>query len=98
MKMPNGIGNLIIAIFIAGLTVLLSVIMITTYSETGKTEERGGFSKQSSYVEQHAVEETGAVNLVSSIYLGYRAFDTLGETIVLVLVVSGAVMFIGRRT
>jgi len=38
------------------------------------------------------VKETGAVNLVSSIYLGYRAFDTLGETVVLLLAVSGIMM------
>lgn len=38
------------------------------------------------------VEETGAINLVSSIYLSYRVFDTLGETIVLLLAVSGIIM------
>lgn len=43
------------------------------------------------------VAETGAVNLVSSIYLGFRAFDTLGETIVLMLAVSGVVLLVGRK-
>lgn len=38
------------------------------------------------------IEETGAINLVSSIYLGYRVFDTLGETIILLLAVSGIIM------
>jgi multicomponent Na+:H+ antiporter subunit B len=41
------------------------------------------------YLQSNAVEETGAKNLVSSIYLGYRAFDTLGETIVLLVSVTG---------
>lgn len=50
------------------------------------------------YVVEHGVEETGAVNLVTAIYLGYRAFDTLGETIVLMLAVSGAIAFVGRPT
>lgn len=50
------------------------------------------------YVVEHGVEETGAVNLVTAIYLGYRAFDTLGETIVLMLAVSGAIVFVGRST
>ncbi len=36
-------------------------------------------------------EDTGAPNLVSAIYLGYRAIDTLGETIVLLLAVTGTV-------
>ncbi len=41
--------------------------------------------------------DTGAVNLVTAIYLGYRAFDTLGETIVLLLAVSGVVVFVGAK-
>jgi hypothetical protein len=44
-----------------------------------------------------AVEETGVINLVSAIYLGYRAFDTLGETIVLVLSVAGVILLTGVR-
>jgi multicomponent Na+:H+ antiporter subunit B len=31
---------------------------------------------------------------VTAIYLGYRAFDTLGETIVLVLAVSGVTVLV----
>ena len=50
------------------------------------------------YVVEHGVTETGAVNLVTAIYLGYRAFDTLGETIVLMLAVSGVIVFVGRAT
>lgn len=38
--------------------------------------------------------ETGAGNLVSAIYLGYRAYDTVGETIVLFVALSGAVALI----
>jgi len=33
---------------------------------------------------------------VTSVYLGYRAFDTLGETVVVMLAVSG-VVFVGGR-
>jgi multisubunit Na+/H+ antiporter MnhB subunit len=44
-----------------------------------------------------AVEESGAINLVSAIYLGYRAFDTLGETLVLVLSVAGVVLVTGGK-
>lgn len=49
------------------------------------------------YFLAHGVKETGAINLVSSIYLGYRVFDTLGETIVLFLAVSGISMLLGGR-
>lgn len=37
---------------------------------------------------------TGATNLVSAIYLGYRAFDTLGETIVLLVALAGSVALV----
>lgn len=39
--------------------------------------------------EARTIEETGARNVVSAIYLGYRAFDTLGEAIVLFIAVLG---------
>ncbi|QQO10996.1 MnhB domain-containing protein [Breznakiella homolactica] len=35
--------------------------------------------------------DTGAPNLVAAIYLGYRAYDTLGETVVLLAALSGAI-------
>jgi len=48
------------------------------------------------YLEASGVEESGAINLVSAIYLGYRVFDTLGETIVLILAVSGTIGLIAH--
>ncbi|MFA7565628.1 MAG: hydrogen gas-evolving membrane-bound hydrogenase subunit E [Alkalispirochaeta sp.] len=49
------------------------------------------------YVIERGEEETGASNLVTSIYLGYRAFDTLGETVVLLLAVSGVIFLVEKR-
>ena len=43
------------------------------------------------------VIDTGSVNLVSAIYLGYRAFDTLGEAIVLLVTVAGVSVIMGGR-
>lgn len=43
------------------------------------------------------LQDTGAGNLVASVYLGYRALDTLGETIVLLLAVSGLVYIIKEK-
>lgn len=48
------------------------------------------------YLERNGVKESGAKNLVSAIYLGYRAFDTLGETIVLLVAVSGTITIIAH--
>jgi multisubunit Na+/H+ antiporter MnhB subunit len=42
-------------------------------------------------------EATGAINIVSAIYLGYRAYDTMGEAIVLLLAVTGVSFFAGRE-
>ena len=43
------------------------------------------------YLAEHAEDETGAKNIVSAIYLGYRVFDTMGETIVLLVAVLGTI-------
>jgi multicomponent Na+:H+ antiporter subunit B len=48
------------------------------------------------YLVQHGQDESGAINLVSAIYLGYRAFDTLGETIVLLVAVIGTMGLLSR--
>jgi len=48
------------------------------------------------YLVQYGQEETGAINLVSAIYLGYRAYDTLGETIVLLVAVIGTMALLSR--
>ncbi len=47
------------------------------------------------YIVANGETETGALNLITSIYLGFRAFDTLGETIVLLLAVSGVLYLTG---
>ena len=48
------------------------------------------------YLVKHGQDETGALNLVSAIYLGYRAYDTLGETIVLLVAVIGTMGLLSR--
>ncbi|QEN08919.1 hypothetical protein EXM22_13295 [Oceanispirochaeta crateris] len=48
------------------------------------------------FLENNGFNNTGAQNQVSAIYLGYRAYDTLGETIVLLLAVSGTIGIISK--
>ncbi|GAK52066.1 hypothetical protein U14_03313 [Candidatus Moduliflexus flocculans] len=55
-------------------------------------------SAAADYFFQRGIADTGAINIVTAIYLGYRAFDTLGETIVLMLAVSGVVWLIGKKS
>lgn len=52
-------------------------------------------SEMSLYYLEH-LSETGAINAVSAILLDFRAYDTLGEILVLFATISG-VMLITRR-
>ena len=49
------------------------------------------------HILEQGTAETGSLNLVTAIYLGYRAYDTLGETVVLLLAVSGIVYLVGAK-
>jgi multisubunit Na+/H+ antiporter MnhB subunit len=46
---------------------------------------------------QHGVEKTGATNIVMSIVLDYRAYDTLGEATVLFTAILGAFVVLRRK-
>jgi len=39
---------------------------------------------------ENAVEETGSLNVVASVIMDYRAFDTLGEATVLFVAIAAA--------
>ncbi|MCX7725312.1 MAG: hypothetical protein N2053_00535 [Chitinispirillaceae bacterium] len=43
------------------------------------------------FLATNALSETGATNIVSAIYLGYRVYDTIGETIVLLAALMGTI-------
>lgn len=73
----------ILLIAAAGL-ILASVIPVESYPEEARD-----------YFYRRGVEETGASNLVSAIYLRYRNYDTLGETIILFLAISGVTLLVG---
>lgn len=73
-----------IAVFVP-LAVILAIALAGEFSES---------TPLSAYVIENGESETGAANLVTSIYLGFRAFDTFGETIVLLLAVSGVVLLV----
>lgn len=73
--------------FLAAMTmVTAALLLLPLFLETAPWPEA-----PRRYLEENGVKETGAINLVSAIYLGYRAFDTLGETIVLLTAVSGTI-------
>jgi len=57
---------------------------------------QGGSDFLRGFILENGYGDTGASNLVSAVYLGYRAFDTFGETIVLLCAVTGSIFFLSR--
>lgn len=72
----------IFKISLSVLLVGLIILPIILCSQSWPTEARD-------YLFTNAYSETGASNTVSSIYLGYRLMDTLGETLVLLVAITG---------
>lgn len=69
-----------------GFTLVVTVAEMPTFGDPNNptnNEVAGRFIEQ-------GVEETGAVNLIASILLDYRAFDTLGEATVLFVAIAAS--------
>lgn len=60
-------------------------------------EEQTGHNETARYYINRGREETGAVNIVTSIYLGYRAYDTLGEAMALFTAATGVFLLLKRK-
>ena len=71
-------------------TLLLTVANLPEYGKTGNPVENEVFSR---YIEE-GLRETGAVNIVAAVMLDYRAFDTLGEIVVLFTALATTLMLL----
>ena len=60
-------------------------------------DEQTGHNETVQYYIDKGREETGAVNIVTSIYLGYRAYDTLGEAMALFTAATGVFLLLKRK-
>ncbi len=81
--------KIILTIVLLGLAVLPVILSSSPWPEQARD-----------YLYANAELETGAQNTVSAIYLGYRAMDTLGETLVLLVSITGTMSILinlGRR-
>ncbi len=72
----------ILKVFITTLLIALATLPVIISNISWPTLARD-------YLFANALDETGASNTVSSIYLGYRLMDTLGETLVLFVAITG---------
>lgn len=75
----------ILGVVISGFVCLFAFSAIRELPEFGSP-----LMNVSKYYIGHGLSETGATNLVSSIILNFRAYDTLGEAVVLLTAVIGA--------
>ncbi len=69
--------------------VSLAAVLFFALRELPAPAERKEFGAASRHIRAHAVDDTGAVNLVAAVLFDYRAFDTLGEITVVFLAVAG---------
>jgi len=76
-------------LFVAGLAFLLFVI--TGHLEFGAAPMRIGQA-----INQASPAEVGAANIVTSVVLGYRALDTLGELAILFTAATAGGLMLGR--
>jgi len=49
------------------------------------------------YYFEQGLNDTGAMNLVAAVYLDYRAYDTLIETVILFMAVAGITFFLRKE-
>ncbi len=85
-------GRIAKAAATALLVAALAVVLVSTLDL-----DSGPPADLRNYLYDHGSEQTGSVNLVSAIYLSYRAYDTLGETVIMLLSVVGAAAVLGDR-
>ncbi|MGB5474239.1 MAG: MnhB domain-containing protein [Gammaproteobacteria bacterium] len=81
--------NYISLLFVAGLAFLLFVI-------TGQLEFGAAPMLIGQAINQAAPEQVGAANIVTSVVLGYRALDTLGELAILFTAATAGGLMLGR--
>ena len=81
------------AIRVIILVAILGCVIIVSLD----TEEITDHNETAQYYINKGREETGAVNIVTSIYLGYRAYDTLGEAMALFTAATGVFLLLKRK-
>jgi len=76
------------------ISMLIVILIAFTYAGIDANKNRSDYSKE--YFVANSLEETGSSNIVTSIYLDYRLFDSIFEASILLIAVTG-IIFISKR-
>ncbi|MBE4906487.1 sodium:proton antiporter [Bacillus luteolus] len=85
--MSSSLNELFKNVYKIGLVVALALFLLLIFFETHNFGNDGKRYLSEHYISE-GVQETGAINLVASVLLDYRAFDTLGEATVILTAAS----------
>lgn len=77
---------------IFSIIILLVLGLLIINAMQFKFGQPGG--RDSDYYLEHGREETGALNMITAIYLNYRAYDTLGEATIFFAAALGVFMLL----
>jgi len=77
-----------------GITIILLLIIFISFISILEELDVDNYTKN--YLFNNALRETGSKNIITSIYLDYRLYDSLFEAGLLLVTVSG-IIFISKR-
>ncbi len=80
----------LVTLYLLGFIIFLLSFTVAEMPTFGSLDNPAFNEVPRRYLEQ-GVEETGAVNIISSVIIDYRAFDTLGEATVLFVAIAAVV-------
>lgn len=76
--------------------VLMFAFMLAVFAREMTWLEQREPTRAGAYFAERGLEETGSANIVTGIYLDYRLFDSIFETGLLLMTVSG-ITFMSRK-
>ena len=78
-----------IAVIILMLTLIITVFILSDFSENN--------TSTADYYIENSEKDTAATNAVTAIYLNYRVYDSIFETLILLVSVSAVIHFSWRK-
>ena len=93
--------GLIVSIILLGVIFLAGIEVFETLPDFGSPafiSQADPAPTASEHYVQQGMEQTGAANIVASVILDYRAYDTLGEATVLFTSILGAVVILRKQS